>query len=314
MRPDRHVVMGAGGAAIVGPDTVALVDAHPGTERVAACEAALLESRSAVDAAAALVEIGDAAPMSFAIAAVDAGSVTTVIVRGDASATVGGGETIRHRDDTSAWALVEVGEHHDLVLALPGDDTPTGQWLTTGVIAAGAIAVGRLRPSGRRTSTPTSSPTDPAIDFGSLVGQPPPTVVLERIDDERDRKASTAPYVPSTPTDAVGHLVTDTGERIALDVPIVVGRQPATDVVAGVPPRVLAVDDTLLSRHHATLWVLDDRLVVVDAGSTNGTVVTAPGAEPITCERDRPIDVPVGATVDFGGALVATHHPGPPSC
>ncbi len=72
----------------------------------------------------------------------------------------------------------------------------------------------------------------------------------------------------------------------------------------------MTIDDALASRHHATVLVVDGRLVVVDQGSTNGTWVTPPGGEPRRCVPDQPVEVAPGAIIDVAGVFQAVHDTG----
>ncbi len=389
MIADRHVVMGAGGTAITSRSAVLLVDATPDSDAVRRSESALDEAIDPGALADRLVDAHD----SFAVA-VSAADGVVVIVAGEGLATIVDGDEVRHRSGEGAWTSAVAAADGRIVLTLPGSSDPTGQWLTTGVIAAGAVAVGRLRPMEPRpatvaptptraadpgaASTPSAArapnatpPSDPRsavrrpvggaddIDFGSLVGprshaaggsashgvvssaslddvaagEPEAAVAPGRV----ERTDPTAAYVPDVEpapdVDAgatrgaadpaahlrVGGLVFSDGQRASLDAPVVVGRRPPSDPVAGTAPHQVTVDDRLLSRHHATFRLLDGHLVVVDEESTNGTFLTLADGARERCAAGRPIEVPAGATVDIGGVVTVTHdrgarQPGSSSC
>jgi pSer/pThr/pTyr-binding forkhead associated (FHA) protein len=142
---------------------------------------------------------------------------------------------------------------------------------------------------------------------------PRPDVTQTPAAPQAARSTSTASYVPPS-SEPVGHLTISDGRTLTPNVPIVIGRRPPPDPIAGQEPHLVTVEDKMLSRHHATLRVVDGRLVVVDEGSTNGTVVDAPCESPVRCEAGRPVEVPVGATVDVGGVLSLKHQRGPAPC
>lgn len=94
----------------------------------------------------------------------------------------------------------------------------------------------------------------------------------------------------------------DSGQRLTLEVPLVLGRDPSPS----------AADDDLyrwpdlsrtLSKSHARLeW--DGRLVwVTDLGSTNGTVLQASGA-PQTLLAHQRTPLPASATLELGDRIV----------
>lgn len=312
MLADRHVVMGTFGAALATPHVVALVGAATDSAIVRAYEEVLFGRGSDEQLIGRLASLGEAdVPHSFAMAIGGHGR-TTIVVAGTATAYFRDGAELRHTSaDDAAWTTIEVAANDHVTLALDDDDNPTGQWFTTGVVAAGRLMVGRLRPAGR-PAAPAPSGAHPDVDFGNLVrsGAEPdsgaaPTVELPR--PSGGRSADTAAFVPPAVDDGSGRLVFSDGRALAIDTPIIVGRRPPVDPVAGQPPQLVAVDDTMLSRHHATFLVLDGRLVVTDENSTNGTTLLVPGADGVRCAPGDTVDVPAGATVDLAGVLTATY-------
>jgi hypothetical protein len=82
---------------------------------------------------------------------------------------------------------------------------------------------------------------------------------------------------------------------------VVVGRDPqATDAAAGARP--VAVEDPArsVSKTHALLEVVDDRLLATDLDSTNGVRIWPEGEDPIELEPGRPTSVPEGAVLLLG--------------
>ena len=101
---------------------------------------------------------------------------------------------------------------------------------------------------------------------------------------------------------AGGWLVTfDTGESLVVDGPALVGRRPeprAGEQVRHLVP--LPSHDMSLSKTHAQLQVADEGvLVVVDRGSTNGSVLIRSGV-PRQLSPGRPATLLPGDTVRFG--------------
>lgn len=135
-----------------------------------------------------------------------------------------------------------------------------------------------------------------------------------RVPDRVPTFRPTTPGVPPVPPGAAGvpavrgsgpstvwRLRPDGGDTVALSGRVVVGRDPrATDAAAGAEP--VAIDDPArsLSKTHALLEVVDDRLLVVDLGSTNGVRIWPEGEDAIELEPGRPTSVPEGAVLLLG--------------
>lgn len=96
-------------------------------------------------------------------------------------------------------------------------------------------------------------------------------------------------------------LRSDGGDDVVVSGRVVVGRDPrATDAAAGA--RLVAVDDPArsLSKTHAQLEVVDDRLLATDLASTNGVRIWPEGEDAIELEPGRPTSVPEGAVLLLG--------------
>lgn len=329
MSADRHVVMGAGGTAITTSSVAVLVAAPPDSEIVRRCESIVADPIGAAEFVERLHADHLAVPVAIA-AAIDA--VVEVAVAGTAEASIDGVAVVRH-DSTGSerCAVAEATGDSRLVLSLPDQDEPTGQWLTTGVIAAGAVAVGRLRARARVMSS--GSADSDQIDFGSLIstasgsggdrvdGSERPPEAEPAQGASADRSDPTAAFVVGGSAEEVpsGVLVFSSGEEVLLDAPIVVGRRPPADEIGGSTPARVTIDDRMLSRHHATFRSIDGHLVVTDEGSTNGTFLSGPDLERTRCPANRPTQVPAGAAVDLAGVVTVTHrqdtmHEGSTSC
>jgi len=79
---------------------------------------------------------------------------------------------------------------------------------------------------------------------------------------------------------AVGYLHFSTGQVVPVDRPVVIGRAPSVDRMQRADSaRAVKIDnqDGDISRNHVEVRLEDGRVLVVDLGSSNGTVVTIPG-------------------------------------
>jgi uncharacterized RDD family membrane protein YckC len=111
-----------------------------------------------------------------------------------------------------------------------------------------------------------------------------------------------APAPAVTPTAPPGWVVAfDTGEQVVVDGLVLVGRRPQARPGEDVQHLVaLPSSDMSLSHTHAQVRVADDgALVVMDRGSTNGTVLTRGGvSRPLT--TGRPATLLDGDVLRFG--------------
>ncbi|MGO1333799.1 MAG: FHA domain-containing protein, partial [Cellulosimicrobium funkei] len=75
------------------------------------------------------------------------------------------------------------------------------------------------------------------------------------------------------------------------------------------PWTLVALDDPTrsVSKTHAELRVDPSGLWLTDRGSTNGTVVSVPGAPPRVAEPGTRVRVPVGATIHVGDRRLVVH-------
>jgi hypothetical protein len=135
-----------------------------------------------------------------------------------------------------------------------------------------------------------------------------------RVPDRVPAFRPTTPVAPPTVSPVAGgppvrrpgprtawRLRSDDGADLIVSGRVVVGRDPrAADAAAGARP--VAIDDPArsLSKTHALLEVVDDRLLVTDLGSTNGVRIWPEGEEAIELESGRPTSVPEGAVLLLG--------------
>jgi hypothetical protein len=149
-----------------------------------------------------------------------------------------------------------------------------------------------------------------------LVPDAPQPAEPERTVRAPDRPAfrPTTPVVPPVPPGTPGvppvrrpgprtawRLRSDGGDGFTVSARVVVGRDPrAAGAAAGARP--VAIDDPArsLSKTHALLEVVDDRLLATDLGSTNGVRIWPEGEDAIELEAGRPTSVPEGAVLLLG--------------
>jgi uncharacterized RDD family membrane protein YckC len=113
------------------------------------------------------------------------------------------------------------------------------------------------------------------------------------------------PLSPAAVTTVV--LEVEGGERYVVDTKALVGRNPQAPDVSGWI--LIKVDDPTrsVSKTHAELGVDTAGLWLTDRGSTNGTVVSAPGLPPRVAEPGARVRVPVGSTIHVGDRRVVVH-------
>ena len=328
VRADRHIVAGGRGTAVISARAVAIIDAPPASAPAVAWENLLFGPDAADSPVDPFASIVDDDLTSFAL--VEATTTGTAVLRH--------GSTHVHINDRP-WATDDptastvVGTDDPVTISLTGpaaaDEAPTGQWVSSGVIAAESVTVGRLEPppAARPTQVvpavgrPGPEPVD--ADFGNLLGNRRPTSADPTPPSDPEPEAepadpgtvdasgtSTAAYVHTNAIASGAVLRTTDGRRLPVTSPIVFGRRPPDDPIGTQVPQIVAVDDPLISRHHATALVVDGRLVVVDEGSTNGTTVTTPDGVTVACVADHPTEVPPGAVIDVAGVLQAIHESG----
>jgi hypothetical protein len=93
------------------------------------------------------------------------------------------------------------------------------------------------------------------------------------------------------------------GDRFALDVPVLIGRRPAPlRVASGAQPRLVAVSspDQQVSSTHLQIEQVGDAVVVTDLRSTNGTVVSPLGGQSSRLRPGQSMVVLPGAIVEIG--------------
>ncbi len=155
-----------------------------------------------------------------------------------------------------------------------------------------APAAPRRPPRPTATPTPTPAPAPPPVT---------PPVARHAAIPETQRTARRAPIVTPSEVPTGWVLSFDTGERVAVDGPVLVGRRPSARPGEAVRHLVaLPSQDMSLSKTHAQVGVAGDgALVVMDRGSTNGSVLTRQGvSRPLS--GGKPATLLEGDVVRFG--------------
>ena len=228
----------------------------------------------------------------------DGGSLR-VGVAGDASIVVRTSDGDRRFDGGESWCTDTV-EHAQVVTlaadrhAVPDTDPRSDVDVDIDVdlpyrTDAGVVPASVVR---RRIVAVGTEPPDP---FELLFGH---TVV---------RSVESAAIRPSvadrTPHTALGVLVFATGERVVVDRPIVLGRNPNPVDDDAPHPRLVTLSQPGVSRRHAAIRVDRWTASIDDLGSANGTTIALPGRPAVALRPGHPVDLQAGAVVDLGGEV-----------
>jgi hypothetical protein len=112
-----------------------------------------------------------------------------------------------------------------------------------------------------------------------------------------------APILVARPP--LGVLIFDNGDRVEVDQPVILGRDPKPNPSSPDPEEPLlhpvASATGQVSRTHAEIRAQGWDVVLTDLGAMNGTALTLPGASPIAIEANLPTVITPGARVDLGG-------------
>jgi len=111
------------------------------------------------------------------------------------------------------------------------------------------------------------------------------------------------PLVDPADRTAVPKIVLSTGMAVALDRPVLLGRAPQVSRVKNDEmPRLITVESPNhdISRTHAEVRMDGQEIVVTDLDSTNGVLLTRPGAVAERLKPGQSTAVEAGAVVDLG--------------
>ncbi|MBD8080579.1 RDD family protein [Cellulosimicrobium arenosum] len=195
--------------------------------------------------------------------------------------------------------------------AFPSDaqaPTPTpapGGTLITGVPGSAAGAPAAPAPAAR-PGPPAPAPPTPATPWPAPAPAADPPSAPEPDEPEWDSTRMGRDAFDPVPVVPV-RLELESGEQRVVDGPTLVGRNPQAPDDASW--QLVAVDDPTrsVSKTHAEIGVDAGGLWVTDRGSTNGTVVSAPGTPPRVVEPGARVRVPAGGTIHVGDRRIVVH-------
>ena len=110
----------------------------------------------------------------------------------------------------------------------------------------------------------------------------------------------------TVPRPDLGRIVLSTGEEVALDQDIIIGRRPRSTPSAGrAPARLVIVPSPSkeISRSHCELRIDDWDVRVRDLGSNNGTYLTRPGQAPVRLDGSVAMALKPGDVVELGEGI-----------
>ncbi|HEY9291572.1 MAG TPA: FHA domain-containing protein [Microlunatus sp.] len=121
--------------------------------------------------------------------------------------------------------------------------------------------------------------------------------------------ASNLPGMPVSeprPRPVLGVLHPSSGGQVAVDRPVVIGRSPvASRVRSDQLPRLLTVPSPShdISRTHVQVAPENDRLVVTDLNSTNGTILVSPDGRRSDLRPGVGVPLEYGSLIDLGDGI-----------
>ncbi|MFB8189358.1 FHA domain-containing protein [Microbacterium sp. NPDC055988] len=163
---------------------------------------------------------------------------------------------------------------------------------------------------------PSEESETPAVDAGSATGDHDgATISAEELRSLRQ----SAPAAPDAPTEVIpvaaaapvstGRIRVSSGQVVALDRTVIIGRRPRSTRASGANlPHLIAVDSPQqdISRSHLEIRPEGDTVVVIDLHTTNGSTLLRPGADPMRLHPGEQTLVLSGDVVDLGdGVTVA---------
>ncbi|WP_203668080.1 RDD family protein [Cellulomonas pakistanensis] len=167
---------------------------------------------------------------------------------------------------------------------------------------ATVVAPEPAAPAPPAPAAPPSAPAAPAPDAPR--GLPDATVPTAGLGDlEHTRVGRWAGSLDAASSTLA--LVLDTGERVPVTGPGLVGRRPVPGAEHW--DHLVTVDDPeqSVSSTHLAFWPVDGGLDVVDRGSTNGTVLLDATGKPWTLPPGQPARVGAGWTLVLGSHRIA---------
>ena len=107
----------------------------------------------------------------------------------------------------------------------------------------------------------------------------------------------------TVPRPDLGRIILSTGEEVALDQDIIIGRRPRSTPTAGRAPARLAIVPSpgkKISRSHCELRIDDWDVRLHDLGSQNGTLLMRPGQAPVRLDGSVAMVLKPGDVVELG--------------
>jgi hypothetical protein len=188
---------------------------------------------------------------------------------------------------------------------------------------------------------PTGQPTSPSTPVPLVAGADPSAVtssraaILRMLGEQHStgptvlavqcaRGHVSPPYAPACrvcgaqlpeqtpvaiPRPPLGRLVLSTGTTVVLDKGVLLGRwpdEPEVDNPAARPNVVRLVESGEISRHHASVSLDGWQVLLRDLGSSNGTYLTMPGAEPQQIRPQEDYELVPGSVVSLAEAVTFT--------
>lgn len=133
------------------------------------------------------------------------------------------------------------------------------------------------------------------------------TVSLAQSRAMRASLAGPAPAAQPQPR-ALGQVALSTGQTVALDRTVVIGRRPRSTRITGADlPHLIAVESPQqdISRSHLELRIEGDSIVATDLHTTNGTTLLRPGSAPVRLHPGEASVVVAGDVLDLGDGVTA---------
>jgi hypothetical protein len=113
----------------------------------------------------------------------------------------------------------------------------------------------------------------------------------------------------TVPRPVLGVLRLSTGGDIALDRSVLLGRSPSPDrLIEGERPHVVKLPSPGqdISRNHLVVRIDGWHVLVTDLGSTNGSMLLRPGAEPEGLRPDTPTMIEPGTMISMADEITVT--------
>lgn len=227
--------------------------------------------------------------------------VLRVAVVGAVKVVVQSAEGEQRFDGKSAWTTREVERARrvtivagcDMQSGLDDDDDPlddldalvAGYRVDAGMVPASIVS--------RLLVAPAAEPDDPfEALFGHTIARSVEAAAVRS--DEAGGEHEQAPLAV---------LVFSTGERVVVDRPMVLGRnpRPLDDDGTEASVRRVKIASAGVSRQHAMIRIDRWHASIDDLGSSNGTRIVLPGRPAKPVLPGHPVDLVAGAVVDLGG-------------